>query len=141
MTHSGDARFLASVAAVKPVVLGGETAQDWPVVIQTTASGNRIVSAVVAIDVTRPDGESMTMRDGFDNLAVKRGKFGKTWGPQTVRLDDGATVDVSGSIVGKFNRDRSRVSGTWTYRGVVMDAAGTVVETDDSGTVAWSARQ
>ena len=43
-------------------------------------------------------------------------------------------------MTGRFNKARTRVSGTWTFKATFRDAAGAVVDTCDSGIVNWSAK-
>jgi hypothetical protein len=140
LTHSGGATAVASSARATPVVFGGKTAQDWPVVIRISANGKQVVSALAAIDMESAD-DDWVVPDGFQNLPVKAGRFGWTWGPEQLDLDDGQVAEASGSISGKFSRNRTKVSGTWRRKAVVKDSTGAIVATYDSQRVAWSATQ
>ena len=140
LVHGGAASAVVSKARVTPVVFGGFTSQDWPVVVQISRNGKQVTQVVAGIDASIAD-YSLHVPDGFVNLRVKSGRFGADWAQPQVDFGNGYVADCSGSIRGKFSADRSKVSGTWTYRAVVKDPAGTVVATHDTGTLTWAARQ
>ena len=140
LTHSGDAAAVASSARATPVVFGGKTAQGWPVVIQISPNGKKVVRALAAI-AQDPANNSMIVPDEFLNLPVKAGRFGTTWGPDQLNLDNGQVAEVSGFVSGKFSRNRRTASGTWQCKAVVKDAAGAIVATYDSQPVALRATQ
>ena len=133
---------LATSAAAAGTVFGGSTAQDLPVVIETSRNGRRVTSAITAIRLTCTSGVIATLGDGYQKLPVsKKRKFGLTFGPAIQRNDDGTTSDVEGAISGAFNKARTSVSGTWSFKVTLHDAAGAVTDTCDSGSVAWKAKQ
>ena len=133
---------LATSAAAAGTVFGGTTAQDMPVVIETSKNGRRVTRAITAIRLTCTAGGIVTLGDGYQKLPVsKKRKFGFTFGPSTQRNDDGTTTDLEGSISGAFNKARTSASGTWTFKATNRDAAGTVTDTCDSGRVTWKAKQ
>jgi hypothetical protein len=146
MMHMGSTKALMSAAVssrakvVKGVVLGGLTRQQWPVIVRTTANGKSVAEIVAGIDAST-DEYQLTLPDGYLDLRVKKGRFGMTWGPEKLDFGQGYVAECSGEMRGKFSRDRSKVSGTWTYRATVRDPAGAVVANHDSGVIAWSARQ
>ena len=80
--------------------------------------------------------------DGWRDLSIsKSGKFRAAFGPETERNDDGTTFDTEGTVSGRFNSSRTRVSGTWTAKLTARDAAGTITDTCDSGIVKWTAKE
>jgi len=134
----------ASAARKAPapgVAFGGTTSQDFPIVIETAKKGKQ-VRATVAIRMTCTAGGSFTMPDFFARLTVSKSrKFGTSFGPETLRNDDGTTTDFEGSVSGRFNSSRTRVSGKWAIKATFHDAAGAVTDTCDSGSISWSAKQ
>lgn len=131
----------ARKAPVPGVMFGGTTSQDFPVVLETAKKGKQVARATIAIRMTCTAGGSFTMPDFFRRLSVSRsGKFGDTFGPETVR-NDATTTDLEGSVSGRFNSSRTRVSGKWAIKATFHDAAGVVTDTCDSGSISWSATQ
>jgi hypothetical protein len=123
-------------------VLGGSTAQGFPVVLETSKAGRMVTRAMVAIRLSCSSGGTVTVPDGYQKLAVSRTrKFSSAFGPLTQRNDDGTTTDFEGTISGTFNKSRTSVSGTWSLKGTDHDAAGAVTDTCDSGRVNWKATQ
>jgi hypothetical protein len=141
LTHQGVAAPLAGASRSTPVVLGGRTAQGLPIVIQTSASGKKVVSALTVLDLRSGD-TTMLLPDAFENLTVKNGRFSMRWGPEPLTgMPAGGTGELSGTIAGRLSRDRSKASGTWTYHAVLKNAAGTVTAVWDCGSMKWSVRQ
>jgi hypothetical protein len=131
----------ASRAATLGVSYGGVTAQDFPVVVDVNRRRSRVVRAVIAIRLSCASGGFIVVPDGYTRMSIRRGKFSASFGPTTQRNPDGTTVDLEGSISGTFNSSRTKVSGTWAFKGTEHDAAGAVTDTCDSGNVSWSAKQ
>jgi hypothetical protein len=140
LVHGGTVTADMSRARVSTLVLGGVTSQDWPVVIEMSRNGKTVTRAVAGINASTEE-YMLLLPDWYKSLRVKRGRFGMDWIAPQVDFGNGYSADCSGSIRGKFSADRGKVSGTWTYRAVVKDPAGTVVATHDTGTLTWSARQ
>jgi hypothetical protein len=132
----------ATLAAAGGTVYGGATAQDFPVVIETSKNGRKIVDSTIAIRLTCTSGAAVTVPDGYQGLPVsKKRKFGASFGPMTTRNDDGTTTDFEGSVSGAFNKARTKATGKWTFKATDHDATGAVTDTCDSGSVSWSAKQ
>ena len=128
-------------AAAAVFVYGGTTSQDFPVLIETTRNGSKVTAARIGIRATCTSGGAATVPDGYRNMPVKRRKFSASFGPTTQRNADGTTTDFQGSITGTFNRARTKVTGTWTFRATEHDASGAVTDTCDSAKVNFSARR
>jgi len=112
------------------------------VVIETSKNGRKVADAVIAISLNCTSGASATLPDDYAALKVsKKRKFTASFGPVTNRNDDGTTTDFQGSLSGKFNKSRTKVSGTWSFKAVDHAASGAVTDTCDSGTVNWHAKQ
>jgi hypothetical protein len=131
----------ASTSAVSGVVFGGLTAQDWPVVVELSKNGRRVVRASAGLRLTCTSGGFFNVPDAYGGLPVKNRKFSVSFGPTTQRNSDGTTTDLEGSISGSINKARSKVTGRWQLKATEHDAAGAVTDTCDSGVVSWSAKQ
>ena len=136
--HAGP---LAATAAAGGTFFGGLTSQDFPVVIQTSKNGRKVVKAHIAIRLFCTSGGLFTSADHYSNMAVSKSrKFKASFGPETHNNDDGTTSDFEGTISGTFNKARTKVSGKWTLKETDHDAAGTVTDTCDSKSISWSAK-
>jgi hypothetical protein len=132
----------ATTAGAGGTVYGGVTAQRFPVVIETSRNGRKLVEATVAIRLTCTSGGAVTLPDGYRGLSVnKKRKFRASFGPVTSRNDDGTTTDFEGSISGAFNKARTKASGKWSFKATDRDAAGAITDTCDSGSISWTAKQ
>ena len=120
---------------------GGVTSQEFPVVIDVNRRRTRVVRAVIAIRTSCTAGGTITTPDGYIRMVIRRGRFSASFGPSTQRNPDGTTTDFEGTISGTVNSSRTKVSGTWSFKGTDRDASGAVTDTCDSGRVSWSARQ
>jgi hypothetical protein len=139
-TASAGGRATAA-AAVTGTVLGGDTSQGWPVVVQLNKAGNQVVRALAGVHLTCTSGGVVNLPDHWSKLTVSRsGRFAATFGPSTQRNQDGTTTDFAGAITGKLNKARTTASGTWQFKATEHDTAGAVTDTCDSGTVRWSAK-
>jgi len=132
----------ATTAGAGGTVYGGATAQDYPVVIEMSKNGRKVVKALIALDLTCTSGDSVSLPDDYEALSVsKKRKFAVSFGPGTQRNSDGTTTDFEGSMRGAFNKARTKVSGKWSLKVTEHDAAGAVTDTCDSGNVSWTAKQ
>jgi len=131
-----------SSAAAAGAVYGGVTPQEFGVMVEVNRSGRRIARMATGLALDCATGPGIAIPDGWAGLRVsKSGKFSQSFGPETQRGTDGTSVEIEGSVDGKFSKSRSSVSGTWTFKVSFLDAAGAVTDTCDSGTVRWRARQ
>jgi len=129
-------------AAAAGVVYGGVTPAGFGLMVEVNKSGRKIVRMHTGLRMQCTSGGVFAMPDNWANLRVsKQRKFGASYGPEVERNDDGTTTDVEGTVSGKFNSSRSRLSGIWSLKLTVRDAAGTVMDTCDSGIVNWKAKQ
>lgn len=123
-------------------VYGGATGQDFPVVIETSKNGRKVVKAKIAIRLTCTSGSTLTFSDTYTALSVnKRRRFSTSFGPATTRNDDGTTTDVQGAISGAFNKARTKAFGNWSFKATDHDNSGAVTDTCDSGNISWTAKQ
>jgi hypothetical protein len=128
---------------------GGITAAGYPVVIQLSKTGKKVVQATIGIELKCQTPGDVTLPDSFKNLPISAaGKFSYTYGPEEV-VGDPATgvskIQVSGYITGTVNRAKTRVKGTWNQKIVAFSAAdptgATILDTCDSGVVSYKAEQ
>lgn len=139
-----------SAVAAKPV-FGGATRAGDAIVLRTDGKAKKLKSAVIAWTAKCDgggywaDGGAVTVATGEpgfvpdpDELIVSRNKRGRFAGTQLV---SGSTGDMSAAIVvdlaGKLSRKRA--AGTLSATVTLLDQAGNVADTCDSGTVRWTA--
>ena len=134
-------RSQATTAAAGGTVYGGATAQQFPIVIEMSKNGKKIVKARIAIRLTCTAGGTVTLSDAYGPLSLKGSKFTASFGPVTTRNDDGTTTDVEGTISGAFNKARTKASGKWTFKGTDHDGTGAITDTCESGSVSWTVKQ
>jgi hypothetical protein len=110
--------------------------------IEVNRTRRRVVQAVIGLRLTCTSGLLPSLPDRWINLPVNRQrKFSARFGPENRRNPDGTSFDSQGNISGTFNRARTKVSGKWRLTITDYDAAGAVIDTCDSGTLSWSAKQ
>jgi len=131
------ARIAAVVpgAAGLPRMLGGITAQNWPVAMQVPAAGNRIVLVGVGLSMQCRSGASFGTRDFMADVRIRaRGAVRESRRLFPQRFADGGVLTASDSLNGQFNRDRTAFSGVWHLH---FEFAGPHNQTDscDSGQV------
>jgi hypothetical protein len=132
----------ASTAAAGGTVYGGVTPQEFPVAIETSANGRKVIRATIGLRLTCTSGGIFSLPDGYQALAVsKQRKFSAAFGPVTNRNDDGTTTDYQGSLSGAFNKARTKASGKWSLKVTEHDTAGAVTDICDTGNVSWNAKQ
>lgn len=129
-------------AAAAGVVYGGVTPQGFGLMVQVKKSGRQIVRMATGLRLSCTSGAIFGIPDDWRRLRISRnGRFSASFGPAVRRNADGTTLDVEGTVRGKFNSSRTSVSGTWTLKLTARDATGAVTDTCDSGIVKWKARQ
>jgi hypothetical protein len=163
VTVSGSSRWLGCVAAgvsvlllAAPVaasgspgktrastgaVLGGFTAQNFPVVVELNKSRKRVSQIGLGIRMTCTSGGVFTVPDRYTGLKVsKKGRFGTSF-TDIDRNADGTTTDFAGTIAGSINKARTKAKGTWSLKVTEHDVAGAVTDTCDAANISWSAKQ
>jgi hypothetical protein len=128
-----------AAAAPSGLVYGGETPQNWPVVVQLARDGRSVSKLVLALSLKCGSGAPIVNRDRFDRLKLTAGgRFQDGYGPVTTENGDGTTTDYRGSVAGKVGG--GKVTATSRLTGDFYDATGKLVDTCDSGKVSWTAR-
>jgi len=140
---------VAGAQGVRGVVFGGTSAQDYPVVIELSKTGRKVVRASTVLDLECLVPPDTTLPDRFRGLPIsKAGRFALTTAPTRVPAnpETGApALDVSGSIKGRVNKARTQIKGTWQLKVVAYSPAdptnATVLDSCDSGLVAYTVKQ
>lgn len=141
-TATAGARRQAASSAAAAVVYGGVTPQAWPVVVEVSRNGRRMVRAAIGLDLHCSSGDSFGQTDSFIRVPINtRRRFSSSYGPTTTRNADGSTTDFSGTLRGAVNAARTRMSGTWEVTETFFSVGGAVTDTCKSGKVAWKAKQ
>jgi hypothetical protein len=121
---------------------GGVTPQQWPVLIELNKNRKKVARAAIGLSLNCTSGGLLNLPDRYTSMRIaKNRKFGAAFGPETIRNDDGTTTDLEGSMSGRLNAARTKVSGKWQLKLTNHDATGAVTDTCDSGTVRWKAKQ
>ena len=135
--------YAAKKVRLPGAFLGGVTGTGWPVLLHVARNGKTVTKAVMAIRTQCTSGKAFIDHDTYNRLKVGRsGRFSAAFGPEANGSPaPGVTETAQGSISGRFNKARTKASGTWRLTFVDKDASGNVVDTCDSGPVAWHAQQ
>jgi hypothetical protein len=120
-------------------IFGGYTTKGWPVVIEVSRNGKRIKRAVAGIEASCTSGAIVTLPDTWRDLPIRGRRFKGAFTDSDP--DGGLVYEFSDSIQGAINRKRTRISGTWSEKVTIRDAAGVTVDTCDSGRVPFTARR
>jgi len=144
----------ATNAATKPraspgAVYGAVTSQGYPVVIELSKTGRKVVSASIGLEVKCQTPPDITLPDSFTNMTIsKAGKFKASIPVTRLPAEPEAglgAIDVSASISGRVNKARTRVTGTWQRKIVIYDpsdpTATRIFDTCDSGPLRFRAKQ
>jgi hypothetical protein len=138
-------------AVAKGVVFGGVTGavgdlQGYPIVLELNKAGTRVVKANVVLDLGCQMPPNITgLGDGYSNIPIKKGAFTAAFGPERIPANPTAgtpALDTSGTIKGRVNKARTKITGTWSYKVIAYNPAdptgATVLDTCDSGNVKYS---
>ena len=119
---------------------GGLSDQGQPMFVDLNSTRRKLVRAVITLEISCTTAPA-TFTDRFTDLPVSRaGRVRVVYGPVTQRNPDGTTTDYQGRFVGQLNDTKTRISGVWRLALVDRDAAGAIVDSCDSGLVAWRAK-
>lgn len=140
---------VSAAKAAAGVVYGAETSPGYPVVIELSKTGRKVVKASIGLELKCQMPPDVTLPDAIRNVPVSRtGRF-RTSQPVT-RIDaDPATgqpaLDVSASVIGRVNKARTRITGTWQRKIVIYNAGDPatsgVFDTCDTGALRFTAKQ
>jgi hypothetical protein len=120
----------------------GFTSTGAPIAIQVSHDGKQITRAGMELSLKCTSGAEVPFPDLYRRVRVsKSGAFKSSFANQPLDLGNGQTAVFSGSLSGKFNRARTKVSGIWHLHFDAKDAAGTVTDQCDSGNTRFSAIQ
>jgi hypothetical protein len=120
-------------------IFGGNTSKGWPVVIKVSRNGKRVTEALAGMSSSCTTGADLVVSDGWRNLVIRARRFTGTYSESDTQ---GSLVfQSSGTITGRLNRKRTRITGTWTQKVTIRETAGAIVDTCDSGRVTYTARR
>jgi hypothetical protein len=120
---------------------GGMPPQDWPAIFTVASSGRAIVSAHIGLDRPCTSGNSRSTTDSYAKIKLSRtGAFSTSFGPEPQQNSDGTTDEFTGSLTGRLDARRGRITATWELMSVTKDTAGNVTDTCDSGPVKFTVR-
>jgi hypothetical protein len=149
---------LSSVGIAGPVALangatigtvfGGVTAQEYPVVIQLSKTGRKVVRADIGLDIKCAMPPDIEIPDGVKNIPVSAaGKFTAEQAVARVPADPAngvPAIDVSAKLTGRVNKARTQITGTWQRKIVLYDPSDPtttkVFDTCDTGVLRFTAR-
>jgi hypothetical protein len=120
----------------------GFTSSGSPIAIQVSHSGKQIAKAAMELTMTCKSGTQAPFTDRYRNIRIsKSGAFRTGFANQPVDEGNGKTATLSGELSGKFNKARTKVSGTWHLHVDEKDATGALTDQCDSGNAHFSATQ
>jgi hypothetical protein len=126
----------ASAASRSVVTFGGMTSNGWPVVAEITSDGRRVKRIVGAIYATCSQGGGFATPSQWRDLRINRsGAFKASY--HDTGVVDGQEVTMSETLVGKVNRARTKLSGTWRAAATFKEPDGTT-DVCDSGSLKFS---
>jgi len=149
---------LASIAGAVPVavaqgatlgtVFGGVTAQDYPIVIQLSKTGRKVVRADIGLDLKCQIPPDITIPDGVKNIPVSAsGNFAAEQPVTRIPADPAQGIpalDISAKLTGKVNKARTSIKGTWQRKVVTYNPADptgvAVLDTCDTGVLNYTAK-
>ena len=127
--------------AAKPTtaMFGAFTAQEWPVLFQVRTDRSLITRMQIIMDENCSSGHTnFGVGAGDKGISVSRtGSFSDSYTNGPIALS-GGTVTYSDQIRGKFNKARTRITGTW-HESTTFALPGGASDTCDSGTVSFTA--
>jgi hypothetical protein len=113
------ARALASSAAAAsaPQTLGGFTSQGWPAVVDFSKNHKQIRLVEAGLEMKCASGTSFSELDGWTRLAIPAN--GRVHVSSPIPPQTGTNASLTGgtdTFSGQFNRQRTRLTGTWELR-------------------------
>ena len=126
----------ASAASRSVVTFGGLTSDGWPVMAQVTSDGRRVKRIVGAIYATCSQGGGFAAPSQWRDLRINRSGVFKASSHDSAVVE-GEEVTVSETLVGKVNRARTKLSGTWRASTTFKEPDGTT-DSCDSGSLRFS---
>jgi hypothetical protein len=125
-------------------VFGGKTSKGWPVVVELSKDGKKVVNALTGLEFTCTSGMTAVMQDGYGTLPLSaKGAFNSTFGPEQMgTLPTGEAVMAQGAITGARNKAATKMKGTWSMTVTMLNTAtGVAADTCTTGNLTWAAKQ
>ncbi|HEX6653301.1 MAG TPA: hypothetical protein VF072_11200 [Thermoleophilaceae bacterium] len=125
-----------SAASRSLLTFGGLTSDGWPVVAEVTSDGRRVKRIVGAIDSKCSQGGSYAVPSQWRDLRIRRsGAFKASY--HDTGVVDGVELTMSETLVGKVNRARTKLTGTWRASTTFKNPDGTT-DVCDSGSLRFN---
>lgn len=130
------------------VVFGAVTKQGYPVTIELSATGRKVVRATIGMELTCGMPPNIDIPDDVKNIPVSASGLFKASQPETTIPADPTTgapkLVVSASLTGRVNKARTQIKGTWQRKIVIYNPADptgvAVFDTCDTGPLAFKAK-
>jgi hypothetical protein len=138
--HAARAGAIRTSARAGQDVLGGVTAEGWPVVFRISKDGRTLLLASIGVDMHCTSGEHYSTYDGWRKAPI--GAHGRLALDGTMPLNtysDGSSLSESDTVRATVSAKRDRLSGTWDLHDTWIAANGTH-DSCDSGPVRFTAR-
>jgi hypothetical protein len=121
-------------------MFGAFTAQKWPVLFEVRTDRSLIRRMQIVMDEKCASGHRNDGIGAVDKgISISRtGSFSDSYTNGPIALPEGWTVTFSDQIRGKFNKARTRITGTW-HESATVALSGSIRDTCDSGTVSFTA--
>jgi hypothetical protein len=121
-------------------VFGAITSQEWPLLFEVNTARSLITRAEIVLNEQCQSGHTnYGIGSGDKGISIKRtGSFSDSYTDGPLALPEGATYSYSDQIRGKFNKARTRITGTWHETTTFTFSNGTT-DACDSGTVPFTA--
>jgi hypothetical protein len=134
------AALAGAVGTKGPDVLGGVTADGWPVVFRLSANGRMLTLAAIGVNMNCTSGAHYSTQDGWMKAPVTaHGRVALLGSTPLHTFADGSSLSESDVVVGAVTSKRDRLSGTWDVHDSWIAADGTR-DSCDSGPVRFTAR-
>jgi hypothetical protein len=119
-------------------ILGGFTSQGWPIVVDLSKSRKRIALIETGLDMSCASGTKFPELDGWIRLAIAAD--GRVHASMAVKPQTGTSTSLTGgtdTFTAKFNRQRTKVTGTWEL-GQSFSLSNGQTDQCDSGSVGFA---
>lgn len=133
--------------AVVGTVFGGVTAQGYPVVVELSKTGRKVVRADIGMDLKCQTPGDITIPDSIEDVRVSStGRFRAEQPVTRIPADPAAglafALDVSARLSGRVNKARTRITGTWQRKIVLYDPSdptgAAIADTCDTGVLRFT---
>ena len=121
-------------------MFGAFTSQEWPALFQVRTDRSLSTRMQIVMDENCSSGHTnYGVGAGDKGISISRtGSFADSYSGGPLALPGGLTGTYSDQIRGRFNKARTRITGTW-HESTTFVLPGGTGDTCDSGTVSFTA--